>query len=114
MEKPDVYIEVQSTNEEFERALKKRKTPCEVFIQMRDIVVLLDAEMIKQLRVIMDIGSLYIQQRVSSFQEYMKIKGFWPDFVLDDSKSGISSSILKQKDENGDGNTTNNNPQQQQ
>lgn len=58
--KSDVYIEMITTNDEYERALKKRRTANEVFINMRDFVMLVDAEMIKQLRIILDIGNLYV------------------------------------------------------
>ena len=46
-----------------------------------DFVIVIDTDLFGNLHMIMDIGALYSQLRLKDFQNFMKEKSFWPDFV---------------------------------
>lgn len=47
---------------------------------MADMILTLDPYVIKNLKMISDIGNYYQQTRLQHFRDFMKVHSFWPDF----------------------------------
>lgn len=57
------------------------------------MVLTVDHELFLQLKLITDHGALYATQRLEDFKEFMKMRGFWPDFR--DSSELLPSALVQ-------------------
>ena len=50
---------------------------------MQSLVLCIDPEVIKGLKIIFDVGGNYSEIKTNHFINYMKTNSFWPDFDKD-------------------------------
>ncbi|EGR30420.1 hypothetical protein IMG5_132670 [Ichthyophthirius multifiliis] len=80
---PDISVSIISYNEQYFFAYPKFQgliTPLKINLELKSTILTLDPVQIAYLKGILDITSIYINQRIEDYKEFMQTKGFTATF----------------------------------